>query len=191
MSEIPTLGIDFGGTSIKIAVVEGADLVTDIIRIPTQDFESDSPMPLIDEIAKQIDALREENDAIGAVGIGVPGAIDFEKGEIYNLTNVGGWTNVPLRDILSEKVALPTVLENDANCMAYAEFKHGAGQGFKNVVCVTLGTGVGGGLILNGELFRGSRFAAGEIGQMSVNMFGVDGPYGLSLIHISEPTRPY
>ena len=62
--------------------------------------------------------------------------------------------------------------------MAYAEFKHGAGQGFQNIVCVTLGTGVGGCLILNGEIYRGSQFAAGEIGQMSVDLYGVDGPYG-------------
>ncbi|MEO0413599.1 MAG: ROK family protein, partial [Verrucomicrobiota bacterium] len=109
---------------------------------------------------------------------GVPGAVNYEQGITYNLTNVAGWGNVPLRSILTEKTGLPAVVENDANCMAYAEFIHGAGQGFENVVCVTLGTGVGGGLILNGDLFRGSQFAAGEIGQMSVCYRGVEGPYG-------------
>ena len=162
---------------MKIAVAEGAELASDLVRIPTRDH--DGPDSLIDAIGSSVEALRQTHD-IAAVGIGVPGAIDFEKGVTYNLTNVRGWTNVPLRDILKERIGLPTVLENDANCMAYAEFKHGAGQGFRNVVCVTLGTGVGGGLILNGELFRGSRFAAGEIGQMSVDLFGVDGPYGNS-----------
>lgn len=162
---------------MKIAVAEGAELVSDLVRIPTQNHEG--PDTLIDAIGSAVAELRRTHD-LAAVGIGVPGAIDFEKGVTYNLTNVRGWTNVPLRDILQEKIGLPTVLENDANCMAYAEFKHGAGQGFNNVVCVTLGTGVGGGLILNGELFRGSRFAAGEIGQMSVDLFGVDGPYGNS-----------
>lgn len=176
MSDIPTLGIDFGGTSVKIAVVVDADLISEMIRIPTQ--QHDGPDALIEEIKKQVDTLRKEFPGIAAVGIGVPGAIDFENGITYNLTNVRGWTNVPLRDIIKEKIGLPTILENDANCMAYAEFKHGAGKGFQNVVCVTLGTGVGGGLILNGQLFRGSRFAAGEIGQMSVDLYGVDGPYG-------------
>ncbi|MDF1756116.1 MAG: ROK family protein [Verrucomicrobiales bacterium] len=176
MSDIPTLGIDFGGTSIKIAAVKGADLISDMERIPTQQHEG--PDALIEEIKKRVDSLRAKFPDIAAVGIGVPGAIDFEKGITYNLTNVRGWTNIRLRDIIQEKIGLPTVLENDANCMAYAEFKHGAGKGFRNVVCVTLGTGVGGGLILNGELFRGSRFAAGEIGQMSVDLYGVDGPYG-------------
>ncbi|MDF1815432.1 MAG: ROK family protein [Verrucomicrobiales bacterium] len=176
MSEIPTLGIDFGGTSVKIAAVEGADLVSELVRIPTQ--EHDGPTPLIEEISKKVAELRAKIPGIAAVGIGVPGAIDFEKGITYNLTNVRGWTNVPLRDIVQEKVQLPTVLENDANCMAYAEFKHGAGKGYQNIICVTLGTGVGGGLILNGNLYRGSRYAAGEIGQMSVDLYGVDGPYG-------------
>jgi glucokinase len=176
MSEIPTLGIDFGGTSVKMAVAQGAELVSDLIRIPTQ--KHNGPTELIHEIKTKVTKLKKQFPNLAAVGIGVPGAIDFEKGITYNLTNVKGWTNVPLRDILKEELELPAVLENDANCMAYAEFKHGAGQGYQNVICVTLGTGVGGGLILNGELYRGSRFAAGEIGQMSVDLNGVDGPYG-------------
>ncbi len=176
MTDKPTIGIDFGGTSIKMAVTSGADLISDVVRIPTR--EHDDPDMLIDEITGRVSRLRNAFPGICALGIGVPGAIDFERGITYNLTNVRGWTNVPLRDILQEKTGYPTILENDANCMAYAEFKHGAGRGFRNVGCVTLGTGVGGGLILNGELFRGSRFAAGEIGQMSVDLYGVDGPYG-------------
>ena len=172
----PTLGIDFGGTSVKIAVAQGAELISEIKRIPTQEHESADS--LIEEICRQVKQFRKENSGIAALGVGVPGAIDFENGITYSLTNVRGWDDVPLRDILRKKCGLPTVLENDANCMAYAEFKHGAGRGFQNIVCVTLGTGVGGGLILNGQLYRGSRFAAGEIGQMSVDLFGVDGPYG-------------
>ncbi|MEM9018646.1 MAG: ROK family protein, partial [Verrucomicrobiota bacterium] len=105
---------------------------------------------------------------------------DFSKGVTYNLTNVRGWSCVPLRDEIHEKTSLPTVLDNDANCMAYAEFKYGAAQGCRNVVCVTLGTGVGGGLILNGELYRGATYAAGEIGQMSIDLEGAEGPYGNS-----------
>ena len=96
----------------------------------------------------------------------------------YNLTNVKGWSEVPLRDIMEEKTGIPTVIENDANCMAYAEWKYGAAKGYRHAVCVTLGTGVGGGLILNGELFRGANCAAGEIGQMSIDIDGVEGPYG-------------
>lgn len=176
MTNSPVIGIDFGGTSVKLAVVSGETILTDILRIPTQDF--DNPDPLIDRIAEVIAEVRQEHPAITAVGVGVPGAVNFATGMTYNLTNVRGWSAVPLRDILSEKTGLRCVIENDANCMAYAEWSFGAARGCTNAVCVTLGTGVGGGLILNGDLFRGSNFAAGEIGQMSINLNGVPGPYG-------------
>ncbi len=176
MSNTQVIGIDFGGTSVKVAVVEGENLVTEIFRIDTQ--QHTGPDSLIEVIADKVEALRKDFPAVAAVGIGVPGAIDFAKGITYNLTNVKGWSNVPLRDIMAEKTGLPALMENDANCMAYAEYKYGAGQGYENVVCVTLGTGVGGGLILNGQLYRGAQYAAGEIGQMSIDHDGVDGPYG-------------
>jgi len=172
------IGVDFGGTSVKWAVVEGSELLTDVHRIPTRDF--DGPDPLLAAIVDEIQSAREEYPGVSAIGIGVPGAVDFARGMTYNLTNVRGWTSVPLRDQIRERTGLPTVLDNDANCMAYAEYKFGAGQGCRNVICVTLGTGVGGGLILNGDLFRGSTYAAGEIGQMSVDLNGVEGPYGNS-----------
>lgn len=171
-----TLGIDFGGTSVKIGVVCGAEIVGEISRIPTKKY--DGPESLIDAIVEEVARLRNVRPEIAAIGIGVPGAVDFEKGVTYNLTNVPGWANVPLRNIVAEQTGLPTILENDANCAAYAEFKCGVGQGYRNVVVVTLGTGVGGGLILNGDLYRGSQFAAGEIGQVSIDYRGVDGPYG-------------
>ncbi len=169
------IGVDFGGTSVKLAVVEGAELVSDERRIPTQDFKDSGS--LIDRIVAEIDVLRSAFPAVDAIGFGLPGSVDFAKGMTYNLTNVQGWTEVPLRDIMKEKTGLPVVIENDANCMCFAEWKYGAAQGFNNVICVTLGTGVGGGLILNGDLYRGSQYAAGEIGQMSIDYQGVPGPY--------------
>ncbi|MAS95960.1 MAG: sugar kinase [Verrucomicrobiales bacterium] len=178
MSESKAIGIDFGGTSVKLAIVSGAELVSDIHRIPTQDF--DNPDDLIARINQEINLMCEENPGASAVGIGVPGAVDYGAGVTYKLTNVKGWSEVPLRDIMQEQTGLPTVLDNDANCMAFAEWKYGAASGYRHAVCVTLGTGVGGGLILNGELFRGGAYAAGEIGQMSVDLNGVEGPYGNS-----------
>lgn len=172
----PVLGIDFGGTSVKLAVVEGETLLTEVYRIPTQEF--DNPGQLIDRIAAEVGEIRSRHPAVGAIGIGVPGAVNFFTGMTYNLTNVKGWSEVPLRDIMTAKTGLPVVIENDANCMAYAEWKYGAAKGYRHAVCVTLGTGVGGGLILNGDLFRGANCAAGEIGQMSIDLNGVPGPYG-------------
>jgi glucokinase len=176
MTEPTVIGIDFGGTSVKLAVVAGENLLTEVHRIPTQDFED--PDTLIERIAEVVADLRREHPGIAAIGIGVPGAVNFVTGWTYNLTNVKGWTAIPLRDIMRAKTGLPTVIENDANCMAYAEWKFGAAKGFAHAVCVTLGTGVGGGLILNGDLFRGAACAAGEIGQMSIDLHGVPGPYG-------------
>lgn len=178
MDNPQVIGIDFGGTSVKLAVVEGSELLTDILRIPTQEFVG--PDSLIAAIVERVEEIRTDYPEIRAIGIGVPGAVDSSKGVTYSLTNVKGWKNVPLRDLFAEKTGLPTVVDNDANCMAYAEYRFGAGQGCRNVICVTLGTGVGGGLILNGELYRGSTYAAGEIGQMSVDLNGVPGPYGNS-----------
>lgn len=178
MTDPHTIGIDFGGTSVKIAAVEGSELLTDVSRIPTQEF--DGPDPLIAAIVDEVSRLRCADPSIAAVGIGVPGAVDFSRGVTYNLTNVSGWDSLPLRDRIAELTGLPTVLDNDANCMAYAEFRFGAGQGYRNIVCVTLGTGVGGGLILGGDVYRGSTYAAGEIGQMSIDLDGVEGPYGNS-----------
>lgn len=178
MTDPHTIGIDFGGTSVKIAAVQGSELLTDVSRIPTQEFEG--PDPLIAAIVDEVSRLRCADPSIAAVGIGVPGAVDFSRGVTYNLTNVSGWDSLPLRDRIAELTGLPTVLDNDANCMAYAEFRFGAGQGYRNIVCVTLGTGVGGGLILGGDVYRGSTYAAGEIGQMSIDLDGVEGPYGNS-----------
>jgi glucokinase len=178
MTHPQVLGIDFGGTSVKLAVVEGETLLTEVHRIPTREFSN--PDSLIDRIAVEIDELRKSFPGIAATGIGVPGAVNFFTGMTYNLTNVQGWSTVPLRDIMVKKTGLPTVIENDANCMAYAEWKYGAARGYHHAVCVTLGTGVGGGLILNDQLFRGANCAAGEIGQMSIDLNGVPGPYGNS-----------
>jgi len=176
MTTSQVIGIDFGGTSVKLAVVEGETLLTDIHRIPTQEFES--PDHLIERISRVVAEIREQHPSVSAIGVGVPGAVNFSTGMTYNLTNVKGWSEVPLRDILAEESGLPTVIDNDANCMAYAEWKFGAARGCSHAVCVTLGTGVGGGLILNNQLFRGASYAAGEIGQMSIDLNGVPGPYG-------------
>lgn len=170
------IGVDFGGTSIKLGVCRGASLLEIDEPIPTQGH--DGPAALIRVIADRVANLRKKHPDIAAVGVGVPGLVDFDRGFVHVLTNVPGWNHVPLKTILGEMSGLPAVVENDANAMAYAEWRYGAGQGMKNVVALTLGTGVGGGLILNNALYRGSQFSAGEIGQMSIDFDGVSGHYG-------------
>lgn len=173
---VTAVGVDFGGTSIKLGVCRGAELLEAGEPIPTQGH--DGPEALIQVIASRVQSLRMAHPTIAAVGVGVPGLVNFDTGEVHVLTNVAGWKQVPLKKILGEMTRLPCVVENDANAMTYAEWRYGAGQGLRNVVALTLGTGVGGGLILNGEMHRGSSFSAGEVGQMSIDYRGVTGHYG-------------
>ncbi len=175
-SSFSTVGIDFGGTSVKLGVCrDGALLCTDE-PIPTASHAG--PAALIGEMAARVARLRGRFPDIAAIGIGVPGLVDFDRGYVHELTNVPGWKHVPLKTLLVEKTGLPVVVDNDANAMAYAEFRHGAARGLRNVVALTLGTGIGGGLILDGKMYRGSCFSAGEIGQMSIHFDGLPGHYG-------------
>jgi len=170
------IGIDFGGTSIKFGIVRGCELLSTPDPIPTQKYKERDD--LIEAICEVISQAKMEFPGIAAIGVGVPGFVNFEKGVISNLTNVPGWQNVPFRDIISEKTGLPVTVDNDANAMAFAEWKLGAGKGHKDLVCLTLGTGVGGGIIANNQMIRGANFGAGELGQTSIDFRGRVGTYG-------------
>ncbi len=170
-----SLGIDFGGTTIKSAVVAGARIVARGTTFETQRY---SPTAIIDALVDEIACLKREHPGLRAVGVGLPGIIDHASGIVHDLTNVPGWQEVPLREILRQRTGLRVIIENDAKAMTYGEWKFGAAVGLRNVICLTLGTGVGGGLILDGALYYGSRFGAGEIGQMSIDHSGAAGSYG-------------
>lgn len=170
------IGIDFGGTSVKTGVVQGSTIIDHAPPIATPEFES--PEELINAIARTIEDLRQRHPSVVAIGVGMPGFVNFETGTVYGLTNVRGWENLPLKDLLEKKTGLPVTVENDANCMAFAEWKQGAGRGFKHLICMTLGTGVGGAVIANGQMVRGARHGAGEIGQTSIDYQGRRGHYG-------------
>jgi glucokinase len=176
MSSATAIGFDFGATTIKTGVVRDGSILEKGKVIETlQDGNTDG---LIQEMIAEIQALKSKHPETTAVGFGVPGIINPITGVVINLTNVKGWKEIPLRSIVHEKTGLVANLENDAKAMAYAEWRHGAGAQVPNVVCVTLGTAVGGALILNGKLYRGATFVAGEIGQMSIDYQGVDFVYG-------------
>jgi len=175
-SEKTSIGIDFGGTSVKLGVCRGDELLVTDTPIPTAQFHG--PAALIGEMAARVAQLRKTYPSICAIGVGVPGLVDFDHGFVHELTNVPGWKHVPLKAILGEKTGLPVLVENDANAMTYAEFRHGAARGLKNVIGITIGTGIGGGLVLDGKMYRGSGFVAGEIGQMSISFDGKPGHYG-------------
>lgn len=132
---------------------------------------------MLSEIVKRSSALIKsqnvERSHIIGVGIGVPGLVDFTQGSVYYLPNVPHWHNAPLRGMLERAMRYRVFVDNDVNLMALAESRIGAAKGARNALCLTLGTGVGGGLILNGELFRGSRFCAGEIGHIPLAIEGM------------------
>ena len=176
MSSATAIGIDFGGTSVKIGVVRNGSIIERGNIIRTR--QDGNTRKLIDAIVAEIERLKTQYKDLEGVGFGLPGIINPGEGVVLNLTNVKGWHDIPLRSIISGRTGLTTNLENDAKAMAYAEWKFGGGQGLPNVVCVTLGTGIGGGLILNGRLYRGGTMVAGEIGQMSIDYQGKDFVYG-------------
>ena len=170
------VGIDFGGTSIKSAVVRDGRIVERGDAIDPQQFAA--PGPLIDALVSLVGKMRASHPDIAGVGVGLPGFVDSVNGVVHTLTNVAGWHEVPFCKILRERTGLAATIENDANAMAYGEWKYGAAIGARHAVCITLGTGVGGALILDGKLHRGAQLGAGEIGHMSIDLRGLPGPYG-------------
>jgi glucokinase len=177
MSDSPlAIGIDFGGTTVKIAVVYQSHILDQAPPIATQDFEGHEP--LINAMVRVVEDLRARHEGVYCIGVGMPGFVNFEKGLVYGLTNVPDWESVPLKKILESRIGLPVSVDNDANCMAFAEWRCGAGRGYQNVVFASLGTGVGGAIIANGQMIRGMRHGAGEIGQTSIDYQGSPGHYG-------------
>jgi len=164
-----SVGIDVGGTNVKIGLVSSSGSIIARTRLSTKSFVRNKNR-LINAVVEAIDDLiaekRLKKKNISGIGIGLPGLIDPVQGIVRHLPNIPGWRNVPLKTILKKKTGLPVFVDNDANLITLAEWKLGVGKGYKNLVCVTLGTGVGGGLILDNKLFRGEGFIAGEIGHI-------------------------
>ena len=170
-----SIGVDMGGTSIKFAVVRGTELIGRAEPVRTQDFVS--PDAIFAEVGKRLKELIAQFPDVKAVGMGIPGFVDHDRGIADSLTNVPGWYDVPVRDMLEEMTGLPAAVDNDANCMSYAEWKLGAGKGLNDLVCLTLGTGVGSGIVANGQMLRGSLGAAGKLGHLSIDYQGRLGYY--------------
>jgi glucokinase len=164
------LGIDLGGTKIITAVVDGEG------RIIARDYQETEaqggPAAVVGQITEAATNVIAESgvNSAGITGVGVaaPGPIDAESGVVTAPPNLPGWKDVPLKQLIQDQLGLPTALENDANAAALAEHRFGAGQGTKHMIYVTASTGIGGGFILDGELYAGATGAAGEIGHMTI-----------------------
>ncbi len=172
----PVIGIHMDGNSIDFAVIHNDTVVMRADAMVTSDFPT--PDTAIAEIGKRILELKEIFPSVKAVGMGLTGFADYEEGTVHSLSAVPGWHDIPIRRILTEISGLPATIDNDANCFAYAEWKMGAGRGMDNLVCLSLGLGIGSGIIANGQFLRGHMGVAGEIGQSSVDYQGRIGHYG-------------
>ncbi|MGG1400555.1 ROK family glucokinase [Bacillus salipaludis] len=163
------VGVDLGGTTTKLAFLTTSGDILQKWEIPTDN--SDEGRNITGNIAKAISeklaSLGENKNRLIGIGMGAPGPVDYENGVILNVVNLGWKENYPLKEQLEVTTALPAAIENDANCAALGEMWKGAGGGAKDLVCVTLGTGVGGGVIIGGNIVQGSNGAAGEIGHIT------------------------
>ncbi|MFZ5901536.1 MAG: ROK family protein [Bacillota bacterium] len=163
-------GIDLGGTKILTALADTEGRVVQEIKIPTQggrgfDHVVERMAASVGEVLARQKAGRDE---LVAVGVGAPGPLDPSTGIVKEAPNLPGWHSVPLAASLAARVGVPVRIDNDANLAALGEHLFGAGRGTRDMVYVTVSTGIGGGLILNGELYRGAGRVAGEIGHLPI-----------------------
>ena len=157
------VGVDIGGTKVAAGVVDEAGRVLARARRSTP---SRDPQAVEDTIVEVVEELRARHE-VAAVGIGAAGFVDADRARVLFAPHLA-WRNEPLRDAVAQVLGLPVVVENDANAAAWAEWRFGAGRGEPRLVCVTLGTGIGGGMVVDGAVQRGRHGMAGEFGHMVV-----------------------
>jgi glucokinase len=184
------VGIDIGGTNLVAGTVarDGSELVGLVSEptLPEQGAEG-----VITRIVKLARASMAEakGKKIAGIGIGAPGPLDTKRGLVILTPNLG-WVNLPLRDRLSDALGLPATLDNDANCAVFGEWWRGAARGVHDVVGLTIGTGIGGGIVLGGQIYHGASDVAGEIGHMTIDAMGRRckcGNYGCLEAYASGP----
>lgn len=158
-----SIGIDIGGTKVAAGVVDDEGNVLRRLQRPTP---SRSPEAVEDAIVEVVEELATSHD-VGAVGIGAAGWVDTDQA-IVRFSPHLAWRNEPLKARLNQRIDLPVIVDNDANAAAWAEYRYGAGRNASVMVCLTLGTGIGGAVVINGRLFRGRYGMAGEFGHMGV-----------------------
>jgi glucokinase len=168
-----TVGVDVGGTKVAAGVVDESGSILEKNRTPSP---TDDPRELLDTIARSVADLRTRHN-VTAVGLGAAGFVSANRRSVYFAPHLK-WGDEPVAVLLQKATGLPVVVENDGNAAAWAEFRFGAGKGVPDQLMVALGTGIGGGLILDGELYRGGHGVAGEIGHLGVVRDGLPCPCG-------------
>lgn len=173
------IGIDVGGTNLKAGLVDesGLILATHSIKVAQVDDADSLAWTLVSLTQELCRAAGVSLEQVVSVGVGVPGTVEIRSGTILYTCNLP-LKNVPLRKLFHRYLATPLYIENDANCAALAEYFVGAGRGSKRFIAVTLGTGIGGGIVHNGKIFHGANGMAGEVGHMSIVYGGEPCPCG-------------
>ncbi len=177
MNQNKYIGVDLGGTHLRAAVVDtDTGKMIGLKKVDTRSREGSEAVivRMAGVIEEAIQASGVPKSEVGGIGIGVPGKLDLERGLVLFLPNLpSNWPNVPLRQKIEERVGIKTELINDARAMTFGEWKFGAGRGVQTMACFTLGTGVGGGLVINGKLHLEIGGTAGELGHQVIDF---DGP---------------
>jgi len=184
------VGVDIGGTNLVVgSVAEDGSEILGLVSEPTlAERGADAVLERIVKLVRSSIAAAPGKPMAG-VGIGSPGPLDTARGVVLLTPNLG-WTNYPVRDLLSEALGLPATLDNDANCAIFGEWWRGAARGAKHVVGLTIGTGIGGGIVLDGEIYHGASDIAGELGHMTIDSTGRRckcGNYGCLEAYASGP----
>ncbi|MCS7299126.1 MAG: ROK family protein [Spirochaetia bacterium] len=162
------VGIDLGGTNIKAGMIDDEGMIVSSLSIPTEANQGwDKVISNIKKILKDL-----VSDRVKAIGIGIPGPVDFERGIIKEMPAIPGAKNVEIAKEIQSDFKKPTFVDNDANNFALGEVVFGVAKGKKYVIGITLGTGIGGGIVIDGRLYRGSRNYAGEVGHMVISPNG-------------------
>lgn len=157
------IGIDMGGTNLRAALVD-EDGIREKIIVPCP-ADAEEPETVLEVMAELIGKLY--TDKVESIGIGVPSVVDVEKGIVYNVANIPCWKEVHLSEFLEKRFPGTKVyVNNDANCFALGEATYGAAKGMKNVVGLSLGTGTGAGIVIEGKIFNGANVGAGEVGYL-------------------------
>ena len=164
------IGVDVGGTNVKVALVDKDGSIVYSDTVPTRaemgyEYTISNIIKAISDVIKESKVAKE---TIEGIGFGFPGQIDCDNGIVRLAPNIPGWVNIPIADIVSKEFNIPVKVDNDVRCAALAELNYGAGKGANNMICITVGTGIGSGLIVNGKLVRGASNAAGEIGHIKL-----------------------
>ena len=171
----PVLAIDLGGTKIITAIISADGGMIAVERCPT--LADEGPQSVINRLFSAIDQLLERNrlepSGLAGISIAAAGGIDTARGLITMSPNLPGWKDIPLRGMVREKYGVDTFLVNDASAAALGEHRFGAGKGASNLIYLTVSTGIGGGIIVDGELYTGPCGSAGEVGHMTI---AVNGP---------------